>query len=288
MKILVTGTSGQLGYDVKKELEKNNHEVISPNRNELDISNQNKVNEYIHLFNPDAVIHCAAWTNVDLAEDEKEKCRAVNVNGTEYIVEACKKLDIPMMFISTDYVFNGTGDSPWKTNDVPSPINVYGQSKLDGENIVKKHKKHFILRISWVFGINGKNFIKTMINLSKTNKTIRVVDDQYGSPTYTVDLSVLIHKIIQSGKYGTYHAHNEGYCSWYELAKKIFELIESNVTVTPISSENYVTKAKRPKNSKMCTKSLEDSGFEKLPEWTDAVERYIHTLKTETGEYNVS
>lgn len=278
MTILVTGVTGQLGYDVVEDLKSQKLDYLAPTHIELDITNESQVQDYFHRHNIDYVMHCAAWTKVDQAEKDVELCRLVNVQGTSNIVKECAEKNIPMLYVSTDYVFNGTGNRPWKTDDPVSPINVYGQSKLDGELEVKKLQKYYIVRISWVFGINGNNFVKTMIKLSQTKKEISIVDDQFGSPTYTKDLAPLMREILLSEKYGTYHAHNEGVCSWYEFAKNIFEIIHSNIVVHPVHSCQYPTIATRPKNSRLDTELLKKNGFKKLPVWTNATVRYIEEL----------
>lgn len=278
MKVLVTGASGQLGSDVVKYLLDHGHQVIAPSREEMDIVSVSRVSGYFQENTPSAVIHCAAWTAVDAAEDNEELCRLVNADGTRNIVESCRALDIPLVYISTDYVFDGSGDRPRKVNEPTNPINIYGKSKEEGERIVEKYPKHFIVRISWVFGNNGKNFIKTMLNLSKKTETVKVVDDQFGSPTYTVDLAPLLTEMILSKKYGTYHAHNEGYCSWYDVAVKVFEIADIKERVIPIKSEEYPMKARRPFNSRLDTSSLTENGFVKLPPWEDAVKRFVKTL----------
>lgn len=281
MKVLVTGGSGQLGHDVSIVLGDGGHDVLAPSHSEMDVCDRESVMSYICSGKPDAVVHCAAWTAVDLAEDEPDRCRKVNAEGTSNIVEACRSLDIPMMYISTDYVFNGTGTEPWKTDDPTDPVNVYGSSKRDGELFVRTLPKHYIIRISWVFGINGRNFVKTMMNLSEKMESLNVVDDQIGSPTYTWDLAHLISDMVFSERYGTYHAHNEGECSWYQFAKEIFRRIGSDIIVNPVTSEEYPAKAPRPRNSRLDTSSLTDNGFALLPDWKDAIGRYIQILRSE-------
>lgn len=275
MKILVTGINGQLGHDVSLTLKRRGMEVVAPTHSEMDITDRKAVDSYFSASHPDAVIHCAAYTAVDKAEDEPELCRKVNVNGTRNIVENCIKLDIPVMYISTDYVFNGTGSKPWEPSDKTDPINIYGVSKRDGENEVLKSKKFFIVRISWVFGINGNNFIKTMRRLSETKKCVNVVDDQYGSPTYTKDLAELITEMITTDKYGIYHAHNEGICTWADLAEETIKISNADTKINHISSDMYPMKAKRPMNSRMSTDKLLENGFCLLPHWEDALLRYM-------------
>ena len=275
MKILITGGYGQLGHDVMIEASERGHVTLSPSHKELDITDEIAVKDFFDANLPEAVIHCAAYTAVDNAETNQSECRKVNVDGTRYITDQCTKYDIPELFISTDYVFNGEGSNPWNTEDPVNPINVYGKSKSDAEKIVKTNPKHFIVRISWVFGINGNNFVKTMLTLSERLKTLNVVTDQIGSPTYTCDLAPLLCNMIESNKYGIYLAHNEGYCSWYDFAKQIFESSKISVDVSPITSDKYPSIAKRPLNSRLSSDSLTKAGFKLLPEWKDAVDRFI-------------
>lgn len=276
MKVLVTGVGGQLGYDVIKELKQRGINCCGADRAEFDITDYEVTQSFIKAYMPDAVIHCSAYTAVDKAEDEVEVCRNVNAIGTENIAKVCKEIDAKMIYISTDYVFPGIGDLFYQPDDNTAPCNIYGQTKLEGELAVKDIlKRYFIVRISWVFGINGNNFIKTMLKLAETHKELNVVADQIGSPTYTADLAVLLVDMIQTDKYGTYHATNEGICSWAEFAEKIFAVAGKNVKVNHITSEEYPTKAKRPKNSRMSKDKLVENGFNRLPNWEDAVERYI-------------
>lgn len=280
MKVFVTGVKGQLGYDVVNELEKRGHTAIGVDIEDLDITDAAAVDKMITEAAPEAVIHCAAWTAVDAAEDNEEKCRQVNVNGTENIAKVCKKLNCKMMYISTDYIFDGKGTRPWEPDDpVTTPLNVYGQTKYEGELAVRNNvEKFFIVRIAWVFG-KGKNFIKTMLNLGKTHDHLTVVNDQYGTPTYTYDLARLLVDMIETDKYGNYHATNEGgYITWYDFACEIFRQAGMNVDVEPVSSAQYAAKAKRPENSRMNKQKLVDNGFEPLPDWKDALRRYLGTL----------
>ena len=280
MKVLVTGVRGQLGYDVVNELEKRGLEAIGVDIQEMDITNEASVNSVIGEAAPDAVIHCAAYTDVDAAEDNIEICRKVNADGTQNIANMCKKLDIPMIYISTDYVFDGQGERPWLTDDERAPLNVYGQTKYEGELAVQNTlDKYFIVRIAWVFGVNGKNFIKTMLNLGKTREHLTVVNDQFGSPTYTYDLARLLVDMIQTDKYGIYHATNEGICTWYEFACEIFKQAGLNISVAPVTADQYPAKAKRPSNSRMSKDKLEENGFEKLPTWQDALKRYLKEIE---------
>lgn len=280
MKVLVTGVKGQLGYDVVRELQKRGHEAVGVDIGEMDITDAAAVERVMTEVQPDAVIHCSAYTAVDRAEEDIEICRRVNVDGTENIAKICKKLGCKMLYLSTDYIFSGDGERPWEPDDEASPLNAYGQSKYDGELALKKYvEKYFIVRISWVFGINGNNFIKTMLRLGRENGAVKVVDDQIGSPTYTYDLARLLVDMIESDRYGAYHATNEGICSWYEFAKEIFRAAGmDNVSVTPVKSGEFPVKAKRPKNSRMSKEKLVTNGFSLLPAWQDAVARYIKEL----------
>lgn len=279
LRILVTGVTGQLGYDVCKELKKRNIQCIGTGSKDFDITNPADTENFIKKYEPAAVIHCAAYTAVDKAEDERERCFAVNAEGTRNIAQVCKELDCKMIYISTDYVFPGIGENYYEISDETRPQNVYGQSKLAGELAVKEQlHKYFIVRISWVFGENGNNFIKTMLRIGKDKETVNVVSDQIGSPTYTADLAPLLCDMVMSEKYGTYHASNEGVCSWAELAEETFRAADYKTKVNHITTAEYPTKAVRPQNSKMSKASLENAGFSKLPEWRDAVNRYIKDL----------
>uniref|UniRef100_UPI0040570031 dTDP-4-dehydrorhamnose reductase n=1 Tax=Acetatifactor sp. TaxID=1872090 RepID=UPI0040570031 len=279
MKVLVTGVKGQLGYDVVKELEKRGMEAVGVDIEEMDITDAASVDKVIKEASPDAVIHCAAYTAVDAAEDNEELCRKVNADGPRNIAKVCKELDIKMIQISTDYVFNGEGEKPWEPDDACEPQSVYGQTKYEGEQAVKEIlEKYFIVRIAWVFGVNGKNFVKTMLNLAQTRDTLTVVNDQFGSPTYTYDLAKLLVDMVQSEAYGTYHATNEGICSWYEFACAIFKEAGIEMKVLPVSSAEYAAKAKRPCNSRMSKDKLEANGFDRLPTWQDALKRYLQEI----------
>lgn len=276
MRIIVTGSSGQLGSDVVAELIKNDCEVIRADLPKIDITDKAAVNELISSSQADGVIHCAAFTNVDLAETEKEKCQSINIDGTFNLAEACQKHSVKLLYISTDYVFDGNGDKPFEIDSPKNPCNFYGLSKLGGEEaIIENCSKAFIVRISWVFGENGKNFVKTMLRLSEERNEISVVNDQIGSPTYTKDLAKLLCNMIFSDKYGIYHATNEGYCSWAEFASKIMEISGSSTKIIPISSDDYKTAAVRPKNSRLSKESLDRNGFSRLPGWEDALRRYL-------------
>ena len=282
MRFLITGVNGQLGYDIKKELILRGYdEIYAPGREELDITNEEQVSNYLLKSKPDVVIHCAAYTAVDKAEDDKEICYNVNVNGTKYLVDGAKRVNAKFIYISTDYVFNGTKDGIYLPDDITCPINYYGETKLLGEQIVQKHDNHIIVRISWVFGINGNNFIKTMMRLAETRNELNVVCDQIGSPTYTEDLSKLLVDMSLSDKKGIYHATNEGFCSWNEFAEWIFEVNNISCQVNPILTKDYKTRALRPLNSRMDKNKLVDDGFNRLPDWKDAVKRYCKVLKKE-------
>ena len=276
MKIIVTGSNGQLGTDVIAQLKKNGIEAIPADLPETDITDSSSIENLIAETKADAVIHCAAFTNVDLAETEKETCRRVNSDGTLNVALACRKNDIKLVYISTDYVFSGEGNTPFETDCKTAPCNYYGETKLMGENTVKENcNKYFIVRISWVFGENGKNFVKTMLRLAESKDEISVVCDQIGSPTYTKDLAVLLCDMVMTEKYGIYHATNEGFCSWAEFAAEIMRLSKSSTKIIPIPSSEYKSVAVRPSNSRLSKQSLDKNGFSRLPDWRDALERYL-------------
>lgn len=282
MKVLVTGEKGQLGYDVANELNRRGHEAIGVDIEEMDITDRVAVENVMRATKPDAVIHCAAWTAVDAAEENEEKVRAINATGTKYIANECKKLDCKLIYISTDYVFNGKGEKPWDPdcNDF-EPLNVYGKTKLEGELFVADTlEKYFIVRIAWVFGVNGKNFIKTMLNVGQTHDAVRVVNDQIGTPTYTYDLARLLVDMAESEKYGYYHATNEGgYISWCDFAKEIFKQAGFNTKAIPVTTEEYgLSKAARPFNSRLDKSKLVLNGFRPLPPWQDALQRYLREI----------
>ena len=297
MKVFVTGVTGQLGYDVMKELAKRNHICIgSSNQSkkenklefpyyQLDITDKNAVDRVLDEVKPDAVVHCAAWTAVDAAEEPEnyDTVMRINKTGTLYIAEACKRLDAKMVYISTDYVFDGQGEEPWQADDTHfAPLNVYGESKLAGEKAVAETlEKFFVVRIAWVFGINGNNFIKTMLNVGKKYNELRVVNDQIGTPTYTYDLARLLVDMVESEKYGYYHATNEGgYISWYDFACEIFKQAGYDTKVTPVSTEEYgLSKAKRPFNSRLDKSKLSDNGFKRLRPWENAVKSYLEKIE---------
>ena len=280
MKVLVTGVKGQLGYDVVNELTKRGHESVGVDIDEMDITDGEACRRVITEAAPDAVIHCAAYTAVDAAEDNEDLCRRVNADGTRNIALVCRDLDIKMVYISTDYVFNGQGTRPWEPDDARDPLNVYGVTKCEGEMAVEELvKKFFIVRIAWVFGVNGKNFIKTMLRLGQERGAVSVVDDQIGSPTYTYDLARLLVDMTESEHYGRYHATNEGFCSWYEFACEIFKQAGiAEVKVTPVDSSQFPAKAKRPMNSRMDKSKLAANGFTPLPAWQDALSRYLKEI----------
>lgn len=274
--ILVTGSTGQLGSDVVKELLKRGYSTLSPNRSEFNLCSEDSIRNYILNSNCEAIVHCAAYTQVDKAEDEKDLCIKINATATKHIVKCAKILDIPMIYISTDYVFDGTKDGEYTENDETNPINIYGESKLAGEKYVQEIlDKYYIVRTSWVFNINGKNFIETMLRLSKANNQLSIVNDQIGSPTYTKDLSRLLVDMLETSKYGLYHATNEGYCSWYEFADTIFKLANINIDIRAINSNEYASRAKRPLNSKLSKDKLIEYGFKPLPHWEDALKDYL-------------
>ncbi len=279
MKVLVTGVKGQLGHDVVNELESRGMEAVGVDIAEMDITDSASVERVIGEAAPDAVIHCAAYTAVDAAEDNEEACRRVNADGTRNIAAACKKSDIKMLYISTDYVFSGRGERPWEPEDPCDPQSVYGRTKLEGEFAVQELlDKYFIVRIAWVFGVNGKNFVKTMLKLSETHDTLKVVNDQFGSPTYTYDLAKLLVDMVQTDKYGVYHATNEGDCSWHEFACAIFKEAGIQITVLPVTTAEYGAKAARPHNSRMSKEKLTQNGFHRLPAWQDALKRYLREI----------
>ncbi|MFA6796620.1 MAG: dTDP-4-dehydrorhamnose reductase [Bacilli bacterium] len=285
IRILVTGFKGQLGFDVVRELkERGFTNVRGIDREELDITDEKAVREYILNYRPKIVFHNAAWTAVDKAEQMPDAVYAVNALGPKYIAQVCKEIDATMMYISTDYVFEGKGERFYEVDDPKSGLSVYGKTKSQGEDFVTSTlEKYFIIRISWVFGINGNNFIKTMLKLGKTHDKLNVVCDQIGSPTYTYDLSKLMCDMIETDKYGVYHATNEGVCSWADFAKYIFKVAGLNVKVNPVTTAEYKklvpAQADRPLNSRMSKKSLTENGFNKLPTWQDATERYIKLLE---------
>ncbi len=278
--VLITGILGQLGFDLAKELTKRGVEYIAPSLEELELTTEAGAKNFILDKKPDIVAHCAAYTAVDKAEAEAELAITVNGLGTRWVAEATREVGAKMIYISTDYVFGGDGKIPYEVNDEKKPVNVYGRSKLLGEDAVNAIvDKHFIVRTSWVFGINGHNFIKTMLKLAETKKKVNVVNDQIGSPTYTVDLAKLLADMMATEKYGTYHATNEGFCSWAEFTREIFKQAGLEVEVDGIPTAEYPTPARRPFNSRLSKKSLDEAGFERLPTWQDALARYLVELK---------
>ena len=279
MKILVTGINGQLGYDVCRVLERRGIEHIGAARRDFDLTDAAAAERFVRACQPDAVIHCSAWTAVDRAEDEPEAARAVNVRGTQALARLCRDVGARMLYLSTDYVFPGEGQRPYEPDDPTGPLNVYGLTKLQGEEALRETlEEHFIVRTSWVFGVNGSNFVKTMLRLAETHPTLRVVNDQVGSPTYTADLAELLCDMIVTERYGSYHATNEGFCSWAEFAGEIFRQAGKSVEVIPVSTEEYPTRARRPLNSRLSKDKLEQNGFRRLPDWQDALSRYLREL----------
>lgn len=287
MRVLVTGVKGQLGFDVVRELRRRGEEAIGVDVEEMDITDENAVRTFLTACRPDAVVHCAAWTAVDLAEEPQnhEKVRAINVCGTQYIAAVCKEIDAKMIYISTDYVFDGQGETPWSADcKAYAPLNVYGQTKLEGElSVAKTLEKFFVVRIAWVFGKNGKNFVKTMLQVGKKYDTVRVVCDQIGTPTYTADLARLLVDMLATEKYGYYHATNEGgYISWYDFTKEIYKQAGLTTTVIPVTTAEYgLSKAARPFNSRLDKRKLQENGFEPLPIWQDALARYLQEIAEE-------
>ena len=286
-RFLITGFKGQLGYDIVRELkERGEFDYLALDKDDMDITNREQVLEIVRKYQPDVIFHCAAWTAVDKAEDMEDVVRTVNVLGTKNLVDASIEVGAKIIYMSTDYVFDGkkSYDETYKEDDKANPMSIYGQTKFEGEEEVRRNPNHFITRISWVFGINGNNFIKTMLKLSETKKELNVVDDQIGSPTYTVDLSKLLVEMSYTDKYGTYHVNNEGYCSWAEFAKYIMESNGKSTKIIPVTTEEYLEitgtkQAYRPRNSKLDKSKLVENGFEMLPSWQDATNRYVKELK---------
>lgn len=281
MRVLVTGAKGQLGMDLMNELQRQGLEGIGADVEEMDITDAEACRRVISQAGIDAVIHCAAYTAVDAAEDQVELCRKINADGTRNVANACREAGVKLMYISTDYVFDGEGTRPWEPDDARAPLNVYGQTKYEGELAIEELlENYFIVRIAWVFGVAGKNFIKTMLRLGKEKGAVSVVMDQVGSPTYTYDLARLLTDMIQTEHYGRYHATNEGECSWYEFACEIFRQAGMDeVKVTPVTSEMFAAKAKRPANSRMNRAKLAEKGFEPLPAWQDALGRFLKAIE---------
>ena len=282
MRVLVTGAKGQLGRDLMNELKLQGLEGIGVDVEEMDITDPEKCRSVIGQAGADAVIHCAAYTAVDAAEDQAELCRKINGEGTRNVAEACRDAGVKLMYISTDYVFDGEGTRPWEPDDERAPLNVYGQTKYEGELAIEELlDRYYIIRIAWVFGAAGKNFIKTMLRLGREKGAVSVVNDQVGSPTYTYDLARLLVDMVQTEHYGRYHATNEGECSWYEFACEIFRQAGLEVQVTPVSSEAFAAKAKRPANSRMSKEKLTEKGFVRLPDWQDALKRFLKVIENQ-------
>ena len=279
MKVLVTGVKGQLGYDVVKDLEKRGHQPIGVDRDEMDLMDNEAIRTFIMDLKPEAIIHCAAYTAVDKAEEEVETCYQINAESVKVISECAKELDVKLIYISTDYVFDGTKEGEYVETDTPNPINVYGASKLKGEQYVQTLlEKYYIVRISWVFGVNGNNFIKTMRCLGSERDELNIINDQVGSPTYTADLAPLLVDMMETDKYGIYHAMNEETCSWYEFANEIFKQSGIEVKTNPITTDQYPTAAKRPMNSRMSKAKLKANGFNLLPTWQEALAHYLKLI----------
>ncbi|MFS0821596.1 dTDP-4-dehydrorhamnose reductase [Bacillus sp. 1P02SD] len=280
MKVLVTGINGQLGYDVVKKLEEKGHDVVPAGREQLDISNEENVVTFINEVQPDAIIHCAAFTNVDGAETDKDTAYRVNGLGTKYLAHTAKKIGAKMVFVSTNYVFEGNGTEPYEVDHPTNPIGVYGETKLAGEKfLIENLAEYFIVRTSWVFGINGNNFVKTMLRLGKERGEVGVVYDQVGSPTYTVDLASFLVELAESEEYGVYHASNSGICSWYEFAVEIFKQAGLDVKVNPLTTEQFPRPAARPKYSVMSTKKIGEKSFTPLRDWKEALAAFLKEIK---------
>lgn len=282
LKFMVTGVNGQLGHDVVMQLKEMDFDVIAPSRDEFDLTNKVQVKKYIIRKKPDVIIHCAAYTAVDKAEDEKDLCYLVNIEGTRAVAEAANEINAKVVYISTDYVFDGLGQEPHAEENETNPVNYYGYTKELGEKRIREIlDRYFIVRTSWVYGLNGNNFVKTMLKLAESRNEINVVSDQIGAPTYTKDLAAFIVNLVQTNSYGTYHGVNEGYCSWYEFAKSIFMKIGIEMKVNPIYTEDYPTKAKRPLNSKLSKENTDKAGIDRMPHWEDALTRFIEELKSQ-------
>ena len=279
MKVLVTGVKGQLGFDVVSELKRRNIDCVGADIEDFDITDAKSTEKFILSNSPDAVVHCAAYTNVNKAQEDEELCRKINVEGTANIAAVCESIGAKLIYISTDYVFGGEGDLPQETDEPKAPLNVYGKTKLEGENeALRLCSRLFIVRTSWVFGKNGGNFVKTMLSLSDTKDSLNVVCDQIGSPTYTKDLAVLLCDMVKTEKYGVYHATNENFCSWAEFARKIMEYGNKKTVINDVKTQDYPSAAVRPLNSRLSKKSLDNAGFCRLPAWEDALERYLSEI----------
>lgn len=282
MRILVTGARGQLGMDLVAELTQRGHEVIGADIEEMDITDAASVERFMEASDPEAVIHCAAYTATDRAEQEPQLCRRVNADGTRHLAQSCQRRSIKMLYISTDYVFDGTGTMPFAVDAETGPLSVYGQTKYEGECAVRELvERFFVVRISWVFGLHGKNFVKTMLRLGKENDRVFAVNDQIGSPTYTRDLSRLLADMIVTERYGIYHATNEGFCSWYEFVLEIFSQAGYQTEVVPVDSDYFKSAVRRPANSRLDKSALDQNGFSRLPGWQDAVSRFLKELALE-------
>lgn len=282
MKYLITGGTGQLGHDIVKELiSRGELNYLAPTTKEMNITNKDEVEKVILGYKPDIIFHCAAYTAVDKAEEDRENCYNVNVNGTKNIVEVAKRINAKVVYISTDYVFDGTKKTEYETEDITNPINYYGYTKLLGEKEVQQLNDYLIVRISWVFGENGKNFVKTMLNLAETKTELSIVSDQIGSPTYTKDLSKLLLDMIENNKKGLFFATNEDFCSWYEFAEYIFKINNINIKLNKVLTKDYKALAKRPLNSKLSKNKLDEEGLTRLPSWQDATSRFCKVLKKE-------
>jgi dTDP-4-dehydrorhamnose reductase len=280
MKVVVTGAAGQLGQDVIQELERKNHQAFGADRQQLDITKEKEVLAFISEVKPDVILHCAAYTNVDAAEENEDAAYQVNAAGTEYLAKAAKLNGTKMMYISTDYVFDGTAIEPYEVDEPTKPLGAYGRTKLAGEQLLQKHlEEFFIVRTAWVFGIYGNNFVKTMIRLGKERGEVGVVHDQVGSPTYTVDLAQFMVELMETDKYGIYHATNSGICSWYEFAVEIFKQAGMNVTVNPLTSDQFPRPAARPKYSVLSKKRIEQQGLKPLRDWKEALAAYLAETK---------
>lgn len=289
MKYLITGAGGQLGFDIKRELLSRGvteSDIAAPHLADLDITDQQAVENYVENFHPDVIFHCAAYTNVDGAEQDVEACTKVNVDGTRYLANTATKIDAKFVYISTDYVFDGDNPEPYTVSSAVNPQSIYGQTKYQGELAAANCPRHFIVRTAWVFGLNGKNFVRTMLKLSETKSELTIVDDQIGSPTYTVDLAKFLVDLAASDEYGLYHATNDGFCSWAEFTTEIFRVAGRDTKVIPVTTAEYIQiaghpQAKRPQYSKLDKSSITDHGFNLLPAWQDAIKRYINELKQE-------
>ncbi|MBQ8162480.1 MAG: dTDP-4-dehydrorhamnose reductase [Clostridia bacterium] len=285
MKVMVTGAEGQLGWDVMHVLKEKNIECIGVDREQFDLTDPDAVRDFVYACRPTVIVHCAGYTAVDKAEEDVQTCLAINGRGTANLVRAAKEIGAALLYISTDYVFSGEGEDAWETYDRPKPLSVYGLSKLQGEQaVLEELTRFFIVRISWLFGVHGKNFVRTMLRLGQEKSSISVVNDQVGSPTYARDLAEKIVEMIHTEKYGIYHVTNEGVCSWAEFAETIMEMAHLNCRVHPVPTSEYPTPARRPQNSVLSKQSLDDAGFDRLPHWEDALLRYLRALKEEARD----